>query len=208
MIAENISVYFSDPSTTLPLLRDAEKSAWVILFFGDGGVTYSLYFGEIIPQKLYAVSVYPERSRKVPGNDLSVRIVRAFIRENEELLRDPRNCIGIWFDEETDITYLDISMEKTTLKGIVILLDILPGATRAILTGEETRFRGSKRLFTQKVPVLDAELFQRLQVEAQKGDPIEVTVVTEWRDDHSITYLSDFRATALSNTAEEVVSIR
>jgi hypothetical protein len=81
-------------------------------------------------------------------------------------------------------------MEATSVTDQVTVLDINPSSPSAILTGEETCFRGSTRLFTQKVPVPDQILFQRPLSEVQKGDKIEVTVITEWHEDYSVTYLS------------------
>jgi len=54
----------------------------------------------------------------------------------------------------------------------------------AVLTSETvTGPRGRPRLFTQKIQVLDADLWKRLTVEVEKGDIISVTVKTVWPDE-------------------------
>jgi hypothetical protein len=83
-------------------------------------------------------------------------------------------------------------METTSVTSQVTVLDILSGIPSAILTQEETNFRGRKRLFTQKVPVQDGNLFKQLCGQVRKGDKIEVTVVTEWHEDKSVIYLKAF----------------
>jgi hypothetical protein len=124
VIAKDISVYLSDPFTTLPQITASEKvvEEVIVQFDKRDGITYSLYFGDVKNQKLYAVSIYPEQSRKLPGKRLNVGLLRTFLRENSELLRDPRNCVGVWYDAEQDSTYLDVST-------------ILPEKTEAVRLG-------------------------------------------------------------------------
>ena len=43
------------------------------------------------------------------GNSLSPFKLRTFIASNDELLTDPRNSIGVWYDKEGDRTYLEIT---------------------------------------------------------------------------------------------------
>src|SRR6185437_5079477 len=75
----------------------------------EGGTTFSPHFGSLTGQPLFAVSLYPGRSVIVSGRSLAPERVAAFIRQNKDLLGDPRNCIGTWYDEEADVTYLDIT---------------------------------------------------------------------------------------------------
>ena len=41
---------------------------------------------------------------------MSIGVVKTFLRENEDLLRDPRHCVGIWYDAAEDQTYIDVSV--------------------------------------------------------------------------------------------------
>jgi hypothetical protein len=58
---------------------------------------------------LYSVSLYPERGVMISGRRIGADVLTAFVTANLDLLRDPRNCIGTWYNEADNITYLDIS---------------------------------------------------------------------------------------------------
>lgn len=73
-----------------------------------GGATFSLYWGDLTGQPLFAVSIYPERGAIVPGV-VSSRMLESFITANRELLADPRNAASTWLNEDDGNTYLDIS---------------------------------------------------------------------------------------------------
>ncbi len=82
-------------------------------------------------------------------------------------------------------------MEPTISTIQATLLDLLPSNPSALLYEKQARYKGGSRLFTQKVNVPDESLFQRLCHEASKGSEIKITVTTEWREDHSVAYVSD-----------------
>ena len=97
-------------------------------------------------------------------------------------------------------------MEITKTTSLVTVLDLLPGDVPAILTQEKTKYKGSTRLFTQKVPIRDSTLFQQLCAQIHKGDQIETSVVTEWYEARSVTYLESFAPVAcayIGNETEE-----
>ena len=83
-------------------------------------------------------------------------------------------------------------MKTTQVTHEMQILDILPGEAPAVLLGKETAFNGGKRLFTQKVAVTDAVLFQRLCAEVRIGDKIQATVATVWSRDQYTTRLTNF----------------
>lgn len=110
---EDLVSLLSDPgglATREPL--DAPEAAKQILALyeasGREGATFSLRFGDMSHQPLYAVSVYPERARKSAGDTVSVHILELFIMENSDLLDDPRCSIGLWYNADEDVTYRDI----------------------------------------------------------------------------------------------------
>ena len=111
MTAEDITAYLYDSSLTLPEQKPVTMVVEEILTLlaSSEGVTYSRYFGDIRNQKLYAVSIYPEQSRKIPGRLQNRNILQTFLFENVDLLAEPRNCVGIWYDAEQDATYLDVT---------------------------------------------------------------------------------------------------
>ena len=67
-------------------------------------------FGNLKGQPLFAVSLYPERTARINGRDVPPAIALAFIRQNRDLLDDPRTIIGAWYNAEEDTTYLDVTV--------------------------------------------------------------------------------------------------
>ena len=114
-MASNLKTYLSRPNTTLPELRGINEAVQEVLALHKqaGGSAFSLYFGNQLNERLYSVSVFPDRSRIVVGQDISPEMLAAFIRANYELLSDPRCCIGTWYNVETGRTYLDVSVIVT-----------------------------------------------------------------------------------------------
>lgn len=111
MTAQSLTEYLSDAETTLPdpFILEEAASAVIRLHERNGGATFNLYFGDFSGQKLYAVSVFVERSVRLPGRSIPPQILRGFIQANADLLGDPRNSIGTWYNALADETYLDIS---------------------------------------------------------------------------------------------------
>jgi hypothetical protein len=84
-------------------------------------------------------------------------------------------------------------MEKEEVTTTVTLLGTLPGDPPRVLLGKRLSRDGKPgRLFQQMVPVPDASLFARLTAQAGTGEPITVTVTTEWHAGGYETYLSGF----------------
>lgn len=77
----------------------------------------------------------------------------------------------------------------------VNVLDIIAGEPAYLLIAQRAvRQDGKQRTITQKIRVLDAAVFSRLCTAVNKGDEIEVTIVTEWSKQGYTSHLSDFRA--------------
>ena len=111
MPATDLAAYLADPEAALPerLATDEAVAQIRALHDQSGGVTFSLHFGDLSGQSLFAVSLYPERSVLEPGRSPAPGILRRFLLKNQDLLRDPRNNIGLWYNPTIDATYLDIS---------------------------------------------------------------------------------------------------
>lgn len=94
---------------------------------------------------------------------------------------------------------------QDTVTNTVQVLDILPDDTPPrILTGQHLTRNGKPgRLFQQMVPVPDAALFARLASQVSRGDTIQITVTTTWREDGYTTALENFAL--LTATAPPVV---
>jgi hypothetical protein len=107
----------------LPALVAAEAAARSIAarHRADGGSTFNLYVGDLSGLPLYAVSLYPERSIVLRGRELNPRVVAAFVDANMDLLRDPRNSVGTWFNEMNGLTYLDVSATLPSMEEAITL---------------------------------------------------------------------------------------
>lgn len=87
-VAQNLAEYLADAATVLPEPIDAEEAVAVIAkrHQENGGSTFNLYFGDLSGRKLYAVSVYIERSARRRGRSMPAQILRAFLKKNTDLL--------------------------------------------------------------------------------------------------------------------------
>jgi SPP1 gp7 family putative phage head morphogenesis protein len=90
------------------IARAAERI--VDLHAAGGGSTYNLFTGDQAGQQLYAVSPFTDEGEKVRGKELMREDVEGYIRRYLNLLLDPRNNVGTWYNEADGFTYLDISI--------------------------------------------------------------------------------------------------
>lgn len=97
-----------------------QVASW--LMFHEGA-TFDLFFGNMAGQNLYAVSLYPERSVVIPGGTIPEGLLQKFIEDNQDLLSDPRNSIGLWYSDTLQAIYLDVSVT-------------LPDKAEAVMLGE------------------------------------------------------------------------
>ncbi len=111
-MARNLKTYLSNRRTRLPKPLSVEDAAQHIerLHLQRNGATYSLFFGDMFGQELFAVSLYPEpeTALRLAGENVPARVFEVFIQANRTLLSDPRLCVGTWYLEEEDTTFLDI----------------------------------------------------------------------------------------------------
>ena len=113
--AADLADYLSDETAALPPFFEAESTAEQIanLFRSASGATFSLYFGSMTGTPSFAVSIYQDpkarHSKWWNGKSLTPFKVRAMIAANRELLKEPRNSIGVWYDVENDRTYLEVT---------------------------------------------------------------------------------------------------
>ena len=121
--AQTLQQYRRNSATTLPPLQNVEEAAAVIgqLFQQNDGATYSLHFGSQSGQSLYSVSIYPEHSRFTGGKNIRPEIIAAYIQDNLDLLADPRCCIGMWYNPDENVTYLDIAVVLTNKRETTTL---------------------------------------------------------------------------------------
>jgi len=110
-LANNLTAYLNDPNAALPSPLAVEALAQQVTSWltAHEGATFNLFFGNMAGQSLYAVSLYPERSVVLPGRDVPEDLLRKFIEDNQDLLADPRNSIGLWYSDTLHAIYLDVS---------------------------------------------------------------------------------------------------
>lgn len=86
----------------------------------NDGASFNLYKGDLLGTPHYAVSVYPERGEVIPGQATPQDIAQ-FVQKNADLLQDPKNSIGTWFNKADGKTYLDISVTTPDIKEAATL---------------------------------------------------------------------------------------
>jgi hypothetical protein len=103
--------YLHNPSPTRPPASETDEVIRhvYVLHTANGGSTYSMYFGDMAGRKLYAVSLFPDRSVLVGGTVVGPDALRAFVDGNRDLLVDPRVSVGTWFNTDDGVSFLDIS---------------------------------------------------------------------------------------------------
>jgi|ERR1700722_9060236 len=83
------------------------------------GATVSLTDGDMVGQKLFAVSIYAERSVGLPARPTWQNIF-AFVWLNVDLLVKPGHAFGLWFDKSEHTYVLDVviclSSRRTALE--------------------------------------------------------------------------------------------
>lgn len=85
-------------------------------------------------------------------------------------------------------------VEKEEVTTTSKLVGVLPGnPPRLTLVDYASGRNGVKRHMTQQVPVLDADLFARLQAEVNIGEQIRATTINEYTESGSKVYLADFK---------------
>ena len=88
-------------------------------------------------------------------------------------------------------------IRRDEVTNLVNVVEITPGEPLQIsVTKYVKRPDGKGRTITQRVPVIDPCLAERVLSEIGKGDEIHATIVTEWSKQGYRTYLSDFCAVA------------
>ena len=105
--------------------RTAETARLVTAIHNkEGGSTVNLWQGSLgknpnVPEdRAWAVSLYPERTVPVDGPKVTARDIQAFIRANADLLTDPRNSVGTWFNKDKGKTYIDVSTVTDHAKAV------------------------------------------------------------------------------------------
>lgn len=86
------------------------KRALSILAADGNGVTLNLATGRnMAKRKAYAVSIFPERSMILEKTPTKADLEK-YIEQNQDLLGQPENALGIWHDKQGNKFYVDVSV--------------------------------------------------------------------------------------------------
>jgi hypothetical protein len=81
------------------------------------GSSYNVVTGQDMGGTLnFAVSPYKGREVVVPGKQIPEAMLRSYIEANNDLLTDPRNILGTWYNEADGNSYLDVSVVTTNMQ--------------------------------------------------------------------------------------------
>jgi hypothetical protein len=78
------------------------------LHTANGGSTYNPEKGSLSGKDLSSVSMFPDRELKIKGKEIPQGALEQFSQKNADLLKDPNNSIGTWYDTESGNSVLDI----------------------------------------------------------------------------------------------------
>jgi len=139
-------------------LAKAQKRSSAILkqHAESGGGSWNLMTGdEMGGTSNYAVSPYKGREVVIPGQPTEDQIA-AYIATNQDLLSNPVNVLGTWFNSEDGNTYLDVSILTPSFKE----------AQRIALKAKQLAFfnlRTFEEVKTDTAEPVELELFRNVQ---------------------------------------------
>jgi hypothetical protein len=86
--------------------------------WGGHGSTHNMVTGQnLAGTKNYAVSPHKDREVVVPGKIVSESMIRSYVEANLDLLMDPRNTLGTWYNDKDGNTYIDVSVTTPSLES-------------------------------------------------------------------------------------------
>ena len=77
-------------------------------FVRTDGATVNLYLGDLQGQRLFAVAV-KGRGRRLPQRLITTSRIERYIEDQIDLLNNKQYSLGIWYDAEEAVTWLDVS---------------------------------------------------------------------------------------------------
>ena len=89
----------------------------------NGGISYHVKSGKE-PKSGYMCAVYADRAEWIKGDDVSnpekrTAAIKNFMEKNKDVLSDPDNYLGTWYDTESGNISLDISRNFSDKKAAI-----------------------------------------------------------------------------------------
>ena len=111
-VSVDLTEYLHDTTTRLPRRLPLQEITELVreAHARYGGASIHPRFGDLKGQALTAVSLYPERTVRINGDEIPSELIAGFYRQNADLFQDPRLILGTWYNADEDITYLDIAV--------------------------------------------------------------------------------------------------
>lgn len=111
-VQEDIMVYLSAKDGAMPEMMDVSAVVDGALASHEqwDGSTMHFRWGDLSGTPLYVVSLFPDLGIIKSGKEITEEELTAFIKNNYELFKDPRVCLGTWFNGQDGNTYIDINV--------------------------------------------------------------------------------------------------
>lgn len=74
------------------------------------GAYLSLREGDLHGKAYYAVTPQRANEKRVHGEKVTAKIVWNYIREHIDLLQLPAYSLSLWYDKESECTYIDLAL--------------------------------------------------------------------------------------------------
>ena len=155
----------------------------------EGGSTINPKDGSLVGKPYYAVSIYPERTAKIPGKDISKEQVRKYVSDNVPLFKsDSRLSLGTWYDADSNTTYLDISVTVRSFdKALKLAQSFNQKAIFDLMKMQEVPTGGTGEAVENMPPVL--ERVKLMDIEKPEEAPAAVAGIKPISEAPEVEYV-------------------
>ena len=122
-VQDDIITYLSNREGRMPAMMEIDQVVDMALSSHNeyNGSTTHFRWGDLSGIPLYVVSLFPDLGVIKEGKEISRQELTEFIKRNYELFKDPRVCLGTWYNEADGNTYIDINVVMADKEKAVAL---------------------------------------------------------------------------------------
>ena len=122
-VQDDIITYLSTHEGRMPAMMDTEQVVDMAISSHNeyNGSTTHFRWGDLSGTPLYVVSLFPDLGVIKEGKEISRQELTEFIERNYDLFKDPRVCLGTWYNEADGNTYIDINVVMADKEKAVAL---------------------------------------------------------------------------------------